>query len=61
MKYYLVLTGATFGLIVLAHVVRVYEEGIQLAKEPSFIITTALAMALCLWALFLLRKLIRGN
>jgi hypothetical protein len=54
MKAYVMTTGAVFGLIILAHVWRVSEEGSHLATEPGFILTTAAAVALCLWAVRLL-------
>ena len=50
MKTYVVTTGAIFGLIVAAHVLRVVEEGRHLATEPSFVLLTAAAASLCLWA-----------
>jgi len=34
MKAYVMITGAVFGLLVLAHVWRVIEEGAHLATEP---------------------------
>ncbi len=50
MKAYLMTTGSVFGLIVLAHVWRVVEEGPYLTTDPGFILLTAAAAALCLWA-----------
>jgi len=49
-------TGLVFGLIVLAHVARLVAEGMQLARDPWFVMTTVLATGLCLWALRLLRQ-----
>ncbi len=51
MKAYVMTTGVLFGLITLAHVWRVFEEGRGLAADPSFILLTIAAAALCLWAL----------
>lgn len=48
-------TGSVFGLIVVAHVWRVIEEGTHLATDPWYLIITAAAAALCLWAWRLLR------
>ena len=50
MKTYVITTGAIFGLIVGAHIVRVVEEGRRLATEPSFVLLTVAAASLCLWA-----------
>jgi hypothetical protein len=54
MKVYVMTTGAVFGLVTMAHVWRAIEEGPHLASEPSFILLTAAAVALCLWACRLL-------
>lgn len=54
MKAYLITTSAIFALIVAAHVLRIVSEGPQLARDPGFILLTALAIALCVWGLRLL-------
>lgn len=59
MKAYLVTTGSVFGLIVLAHVWRVIEEGPHLATDPFYILLTAAAAALSIWAWRLLRLMPR--
>jgi hypothetical protein len=43
-------TGVLFGLIAVAHLWRVFEEGARLAADPFFILLTVLAAALSLWA-----------
>jgi len=48
-------TGAVFGLLTLAHVLRIIEEGSHLARDPWYVLITMAAGALCLWALRLLR------
>ncbi|MBI1766087.1 MAG: hypothetical protein HYR56_32180 [Acidobacteria bacterium] len=60
MKAYLITTGAVFGLIVVAHIWRVIEEGPALAKDPFYIVLTLAAVALCLWACRLLKRLPRS-
>jgi protein-S-isoprenylcysteine O-methyltransferase Ste14 len=57
MKAYLITTSALFGLITLAHLVRIITEWPHLAKEPLFILLTFAAGALCFWAWRLLRRL----
>jgi hypothetical protein len=47
-------TGAVFGLLTLAHIWRVIEEGPHLAAQPWYVLITVAAAALCLWALRLL-------
>lgn len=55
MKAYLVTTGALFGLIAILHVWRVIAESNALARDPWFILITALAVGLSVWAFRLLR------
>ena len=56
MKAYLVTTGTVFGLITLAHIWRVLEEGSHLAKDPVFLVLTVVAAVLCVWAWSLFRR-----
>lgn len=55
MKAYIATTGTIFGLITGVHIWRAIGESPHLATEPWFILLTAVAAALCLWALRLLR------
>ena len=59
MKSYLVTTGIVFGLIVLAHLWRLTAEGLPLARNPVFILTTLAAVGMCFWAGRLLRRALR--
>ena len=56
MKAYLITTGTVFGLIALAHIWRIFEEGSRLAKEPWFLLLTLAAAALSVWAWRLLGR-----
>ena len=56
MKTYVATTGVIFALIVLAHVGRVFAEGLHLTKDPLFIGLTVAAAALSLWAWRLVRR-----
>ena len=56
MKAYVITTGTIFGLITLAHIWRVIEEGSRLAREPWYILLTLAAAGLCLWAVRLVRR-----
>jgi hypothetical protein len=60
MKAYIITTGAVFGLITLAHLLRFVMEGTHLVKEPVYILLTVLAAALCVWACLLLRRFARS-
>jgi hypothetical protein len=55
MKAYLMTTGVVFGLITLAHIVRMVMEGPHLFREPLFIVLTLIAAGLSVWAWSLLR------
>ena len=55
MKAYIMTTGLLFGLLTLAHLWRVVEEGPQLATDPWYILITVAAAGLGLWAWRLLR------
>jgi dolichyl-phosphate-mannose--protein O-mannosyl transferase len=55
-KAYLMVTGAVFGLLTVAHVWRAIVESGLIAREPWFILITALSAALCIWAFTLLRR-----
>jgi hypothetical protein len=60
MKAYVMTTGAIFGLITLAHVLRVIAEGPRLATDPWYVLLTVAAGALCVWAWRLLRLTTRS-
>jgi hypothetical protein len=55
MKAYVMTTGAVFGLITLAHVLRIIAEGPHLVTDPWYVLLTLVAAALGLWAWRLLR------
>jgi len=50
MKAYIMTTGVAFGLMTLAHIWRVIEEGPHLATEPWWVLLTVFAAGLCFWA-----------
>jgi hypothetical protein len=54
MRAYVMITGAIFGLITIAHIARIILEHSQLAADPWYILLTVIAAALCLWACGLL-------
>jgi hypothetical protein len=56
MKAYLITTSTIFGLITLAHVARIFAEGWNLARDPVFILLTALSAGLCAWGFLLLKR-----
>jgi hypothetical protein len=55
MRAYVTTTGVIFGLLALAHIWRVVEEGAHLATDPWYILITLVAAGLCLWAWRLVR------
>ena len=54
MKIYLIVTATIFALVTILHVWRAVEESATLAKDPWFLIISALAALLCAWACRLL-------
>jgi hypothetical protein len=56
MKAYLITTGVVFGLIVVAHLCRVFAEGSKLLMDPLFLLLTFAAAALSFWAWRLLKS-----
>jgi hypothetical protein len=56
MKAYLMTTGTVFGAIVLAHVWRLFEEGLHPATEAPFVILTVVSATLSVWAWVLLAR-----
>jgi hypothetical protein len=55
MRAYVMTTGAVFGLITVAHVLRVIAEGPHLARDPWYVLLTVATATLCIWAWRLLR------
>jgi hypothetical protein len=60
MKAYVTTTGVVFGLLFVVHIWRVIVEGTQLARDPFWVLITALAGALCIWSLLVLRRSARS-
>ena len=61
MKAYLITTSVVFGVLTLAHVWRVIEEGTSLLTNPWWVVITVVAAALCAWACRLLWLMHRGS
>ena len=61
MKAYVRTTGILFGLVVLAHVWRIFEEGSRLLRDPWWILLTLAAAGLCVWAWRLLARAPRSG
>jgi hypothetical protein len=59
MKAYLLITGAIFGMITVAHIWRIAAESRSLATEPWFMGLTLLSAAMCVWAVRLFRSVTR--
>ncbi len=56
MQAYVRTTGVIFGLVTLAHLWRMAVEWPRMATEPAYLLLTAAAAALCVWAWRLLRS-----
>ncbi|SDR76501.1 hypothetical protein [Opitutus sp. GAS368] len=59
MKTYVAVTGLLFVLLVVAHVLRIFSEGIHVAGNPWFLFTTVLSVGLCGWSWRMWRQLSR--
>ena len=55
MKAYVITTGLLFGLLTLAHLLRIVLENRSLANDPFYVLITAATAALSVWAWRLLR------
>jgi dolichyl-phosphate-mannose--protein O-mannosyl transferase len=56
MKAYVITTGTVFGLLTIAHLLRMVMEKPDLASEPFYLAITAASAALCVWAFVVLRR-----
>jgi hypothetical protein len=56
MKAYIMTTGSVFGLITIAHILRIIAEGPHLLTEPLWIVLTLAAAGMSVWAWRLLWK-----
>ena len=54
MRAYVVTTGILFGLLTLAHLLRMVYESRALATDPGYLLITAASAALCVWACVLI-------
>lgn len=53
MKAYVITTGVVFGLLTIAHLLRMVVEEGRLAREPEYLAITAASAALAVWAFYL--------
>jgi hypothetical protein len=56
MRTYVVTTGILFGLVTVAHLLRILYESRALASDPGYLLLTAAAAALCAWACVLIMQ-----
>jgi uncharacterized membrane protein len=59
MKAYVTTSGAIFGVLTIAHLLRIAVENRHLATDPFFVLITLASAALCIWAWRVLRRLNR--
>ena len=55
MRSYVITTGIIFALLVVAHVARLVTESAELATDPFYLLVTAIAAGLAVWAWRLVR------
>ncbi len=51
MRAYTLVTGIVFAILVAVHLARIALEGLHVLREPFFVVSTAIAAALSLWAM----------
>ncbi len=56
MRTYVITTGAVFGLLTVAHLLRIVGENPRLAADPFYVVITVISAMLCAWAIFVLRR-----
>jgi hypothetical protein len=56
MKTYVITTGVLFGLLTIAHIVRMFTENHELSMDPWYLAITALTAVFCVWAFTVLRR-----
>jgi len=56
MKAYVTTSGAIFGVLAIAHLLRIAVENRHLATDPFFVLITLASAALCIWAWRVLRR-----
>ena len=61
MRAYVITTGAVFGLLTMAHVLRMVMEKPDLASDPFYLAITAASAALGIWAWIVLRRAKEGR
>ncbi len=55
MKAYVITSGVIFGLLTIAHIVRIVMENRHLATEPVFLLITLACAGLAIWAALVVR------
>jgi hypothetical protein len=60
MRGFVITTGLTAILVVVAHVLRVLREGPNIAGDPWFVAATIVAASVAVWAWLLLRRMRKG-
>lgn len=56
MKAYVITTGVVFGLLTVAHLLRIVTENPHLATNPAYILITVASAVLCVWAIYVLTR-----
>ena len=57
MKAYVVSTGLLSILIFLAHIARLFDEGLGPLEQPVFLLSSAMSLAMGVWAVVIWRRL----
>lgn len=56
MRAYVITTGVVFGLLTVAHLLRMIVESPRFATDPAYLAITAASAAMCAWAWYVVRR-----
>jgi hypothetical protein len=56
MKAYVAVSGLMFLLLVLAHAARIVAEGVAVAAQPLFAISSIFSLTMCVWSWRVFRR-----
>jgi hypothetical protein len=61
MRAYVITTGVVFGLLTVAHLLRIAVENPGLGRDPVYLAITAASAGLCGWAWYVARRSARDR
>ncbi len=56
MRTFVIVSGVAFACVFIAHILRLFAEGMHLLAEPVFLSTSIASLAISAWSLVLVRR-----